>query len=94
MCIAGANAANKQGTALSCSKHSANGSSSSLVPSSILGADGAPLEVPVRKAAMNGSLGFHTLGVDMPVLGNFTLTRVVGWKWDERFQAYTTEVRQ
>jgi hypothetical protein len=97
MCIAGAvgsDATGKGGNAPSCSKSAKDVSISSIgVPSSnIIGADGAALEVPARRAALNGSLGFYTLGLDMPVLGNFTLTRAVAWQWDERFQAYTTEV--
>lgn len=97
MCIAGATglaATSMNVRPSTCSSRAASGNISNIGSSNstVIDVYGSSVEVPTRRAALNGSLGFYTLGLDMPVMGNFTLTRVVAWKWDERFQAYTTEV--
>eukprot|EP00877_Chromochloris_zofingiensis_P006721 jgi/Chrzof1/2301/Cz11g10070.t1 len=41
---------------------------------------------------MNGSLGFIPFGLTVPVYGNYTLQRALGWTYNSTLKAYTTQV--
>eukprot|EP00877_Chromochloris_zofingiensis_P006712 jgi/Chrzof1/2294/Cz11g09340.t1 len=43
-------------------------------------------------ARFNGSLGFTTYGLRVPVHGNYTLQRALGWTYNSTLKAYTTQV--
>ena len=96
MCIAGGVGLDgKEAGNVTASTCSSSSSSTSGAGATVTGvnAAAADADIPKRLAALNGSLGFYKLGVEMPVKGSFTLTRTMAWIWDEGVQAYTTEVR-
>eukprot|EP00877_Chromochloris_zofingiensis_P006716 jgi/Chrzof1/2298/Cz11g10040.t1 len=43
-------------------------------------------------ARFNGTLGFTTYGLRVPVYGNYTLQRALGWVYNSTLKAYITQV--